>query len=350
MQIKTFTAPTIGEAMERVRLEIGAEAVIVSARQDKGAAEVTAAADDDAPAGGEEQTGPRTPGEPRRVPWLKKNKRSTDMVLDPSDRVRQALTFHGAPRALANRLVRGVSALGEDGADRGDTSDAFQSVIEDAFAFAPLDGILEKTVIFFGPPGCGKTVTVAKLATRHALNKGTAPGLITADVQRAGGIEQLEGFARILEADLKVVASPGGLGEAAAKGWTGGGLFIDTPGTNPFSPSDMSFLADMIDAADALPVLILPAGADVEETADAAAAFSAIGAKQLIVSRTDAVRRQGAALAAADAGNLEFLGLGTSTQIADGITPATPRLLARLFLPEIDQTHDTWPGQEKETP
>ena len=344
MQVKTFTAPTLGEAMELVRHEIGAEAVIVSARQDTAGAQITATLGEDASAGGAPA---RDEQETRRVPWLRKTKPTRTGGLDPSDRVRQALNFHGAPYALAQRLVRGISAANADGET---AENAFQSVLEDAFTFTPLESLLEKSLILIGPPGSGKTVTVAKLAAQHTLNKGTPPGLITADVQRAGGIEQLEGFARILESDLKVVASPGGLSEATSKPEKGVGLYIDTPGTNPFSTSDMAFLSDLVEASGAIPVLTLASGGDVEETADAAAAFSTIGAGTLIMTRTDTSRRQGACLAAADSGNLSFLALGIAARIAGGLSPVSPRVLSRLFMPEIDVPGDWETDIKSSTP
>lgn len=333
MQTKTFTAPSIGDAMELVRLEFGSEAVIVSTRRDDDGVEVTATLDVDETASDEDSI---------KVPWLRKRHAQPDAVLDPSDRARQALFFHGVADPLAQRLIRAVSAryaemdpMG-DGRNRG-SNEAFYDVIAEAFTFEILDDLSRQPTMLIGPAGSGKTVTVAKLAARHTLHKGGAPGLMTADVQRAGGVEQLEGFARILETDLKVVASPGGAADTITKTWDRNGLFIDTPATNPFSSSDMTFLSDMIEATNAKPILVLAQGGDASEVADVASAFAGIGAKGLIVTRTDAQRRQGTVLTAADAGGLPLFGAGIAAQIAEGLMPMTPRQLAGMILPNPNE-------------
>lgn len=346
MQTKTFNAPTIGDAMELIRLEFGPEAVIVSNRRNENGVELTATLDAD--------ESDSTPEETSKVPWLRKRHARPDAVLDPSDRVRQALAFHGVSEPLLHRLVRAVSARYADMDPMGDgrnkgSNESFYEAITESFTFSPLDGLSEKPTMLIGPAGSGKTVTVAKLAARHTLNKGRPPSLITADVQRAGGIEQLEGFARILETDLKIVASPGGAADAATKAWNGNGLFIDTPATNPFSTSDMTFMADLIEATGAEPVLVLSQGGDAAEIADIASAFAGLGVKSLIVTRTDTHRRQGTLLSAPDAGGFTLLGAGVSPQIAGGLTPMTPRLLARMILPEpdADEREDTHSGESR---
>ncbi len=65
-----------------------------------------------------------------------------------------------------------------------------------------------KVVQFMGSSGSGKTTTIAKLATRYALEY--SPGevlLATTDIYRVGGREQLRGFARILGIPLRSVTT-----------------------------------------------------------------------------------------------------------------------------------------------
>ncbi len=67
-----------------------------------------------------------------------------------------------------------------------------------------------------GPPGAGKTLTCAKLAARHVL-RGAAPGVITADGQRAGASAQLAAFTGVLGLTLAVAPTPATLGKALAR-------------------------------------------------------------------------------------------------------------------------------------
>lgn len=58
--------------------------------------------------------------------------------------------------------------------------------------------------MLIGPPGAGKTLTIAKLATRSTPS-GRKVGVITTDTARAGGIDQLAAFTKLLKLKLLAV-------------------------------------------------------------------------------------------------------------------------------------------------
>ena len=61
-------------------------------------------------------------------------------------------------------------------------------------------------VLFFGPSGSGKTTTIAKMATRYALEYGTQNILLaTTDIYRVGAREQLRSYARILGVPIRTI-------------------------------------------------------------------------------------------------------------------------------------------------
>lgn len=62
------------------------------------------------------------------------------------------------------------------------------------------------TVLFFGPSGSGKTTTIAKMATRYALEHGTQNIMLaTTDIYRVGAREQLRSYARILGVPIRTI-------------------------------------------------------------------------------------------------------------------------------------------------
>lgn len=62
------------------------------------------------------------------------------------------------------------------------------------------------TVLFFGPSGSGKTTTIAKMATRYALEYGTQDIMLaTTDIYRVGAREQLRSYARILGIPIRTI-------------------------------------------------------------------------------------------------------------------------------------------------
>ena len=62
------------------------------------------------------------------------------------------------------------------------------------------------TILFFGPSGSGKTTTIAKMATRYALEYGANNIMLaTTDIYRVGAREQLRSYARILGIPIRTI-------------------------------------------------------------------------------------------------------------------------------------------------
>jgi len=109
----------------------------------------------------------------------------------------------------------------------------------------------------------------------------------------------------------------------------------------------MKELAQLIAAGDIEPILVLPAAFDSTESGEMARIFAAIGARRLIPTRLDIARRLGGLISAAHQGGLAFADAGTASQVADGLTPLTPRVLANYFMP--NKTVSTISEQAKST-
>ena len=58
--------------------------------------------------------------------------------------------------------------------------------------------------VFVGPPGVGKTTTIAKIAAQERARRGRKLGLVAADGFRIGAVEQLRMFADIIGAPFKI--------------------------------------------------------------------------------------------------------------------------------------------------
>jgi flagellar biosynthesis protein FlhF len=285
MRLRTIQAPRMADAMARLRAELGEEAVILSTRRTRDGVEVTAAQEpDDEPL----VIAPEAPA-PRAIP--------------------SALLRHNVPAALAARLSGAPLA----------------AALAATFRFAPLP-LNDLPLLLAGPPGAGKTLTAAKLATRLVL-AGRAPLLVTADGRRAGAAEQLAAFARVLGLPLAVASSPSALAKALARRMEGQPAVVDMPGCDPFNAAETRALLTLLDAARGTPLLVLPAGMDAEESGETARAFALLGCRHLLPTRLDAARRLGGVLAAAEVG-LTFTEAGTGQDAAAGLTPMNPEWLA----------------------
>ncbi len=291
MRLKLYRAPSMGAAMAELRRELGAEALILGSRRIAGGVEVTVALD------------------PEAAP----------SVPDPSGEVlrarRDSLRFHGLPEALAALLEEGemVAALRRHVAF---------GALPIAAGAAPL--------LFVGPPGAGKTLTVARLATRLVL-AGGAPLVISADGKRAGATEQLAAYTRLLGLRLLVASQPISLARAMMRRQGGVPVLIDAPGIDPFDRAACEEMAALAGASGAGMALVLPAGLDAAAAADIAAGFATIGAASLVATRLDLARRLGGVLAAATAGRLALAEAGISAA-ADGLVPMSAEFLAERLL------------------
>jgi flagellar biosynthesis protein FlhF len=305
MRLRTFTAATMSEAMALVRARLGADAIIVSTEEgDDGATRVTAAV--------EHAERPSPVVEP-----------------DVIDVLNEALSGHGLSPILVEKILCAALPFETD-----DPLLALSSAFATFFTFAPIEA--RRPVLLVGPPGAGKTVSIAKLATR-AVMAGQAVRLVTADTVRAGAIEQLEAFARVLQLPLHRAESAQRLAPIAAEAKPGEQLLIDTPGINPYSAGDRRELAVLIAESGAEPVLVLPAGGDAHDTVEMARIFRDLGATRLVVTRLDMVQRLGSVIAAADGLRLSFAEAGISPDIAKGLAAFNPVVLARLLLPKPEQ-------------
>ena len=190
--------------------------------------------------------------------------------------------------------------------------------------FAPLPQ--DRPLLLVGPPGAGKTLSCAKLAARWTM-AGQSPLVVTADGARAGAVEQLAAFTRLLGLTLAVAAQPEVLVKAMQARKPGQPALIDGFGCDPFDAAQAERLHRLAQAAEAAPVLVLPAGLDAEESAELARAFHLLGARHLLPTRLDMARRLGGVLAAAASG-LALTEAGIGPQVAAGLQPLTPAWLA----------------------
>lgn len=308
MRLRNFTAPSMQEAMARVRQELGADAIIVST-DDTAAGEVRVTA---------------------AVEEADLRLGQTPPAADVTDRLSEALAANGVPGTLAEKILMASLSL-----DADDELAALSGALAAVFTFAPIpDRGRSRPIMFVGPPGAGKTMTIAKLAARAVMAKRPIR-LITADTVRAGAIEQLAAVARILELRLHAVENVRRLAEAAA----GGGeelTLIDTPGINPYNAVDCRDLTALVAAAGAEPLLVTAAGGDAVDCVEIARIFRDLGCSRMAVTRLDLTHRLGSVLAGAAGAKLAFCEAGVAPEIADGLSPFNPMVLARRLLAQAE--------------
>lgn len=314
MHLKTFIADSLPEAMALVREQLGDDAVILSSEPDpdSGGVHVTAALEGDRPEAGlfEAVNG-----------------------MDALNRLSTALAFHRIPTDLCDRLVIAAGA-----ADAGNLNEALVAAIEaevpfTAFPSAPTP----RPLLLLGPPGSGKTATAAKLAAQVRVRGGRTT-LITLDTGKAGGLAQIGAFAEALGAPLREANDAASLRRAVKACPDTHFVVIDAIGASPFDVDAMRELSDWLEAANAEGILVMQASSDSFEAAETACAYAEVGAGAYIPTKLDACRRIGGIVSAADQARLPLMAAGTSPTIGGGLRAITPGQLARLILPDEEET------------
>ncbi|MGB9151464.1 MAG: GTPase [Alphaproteobacteria bacterium] len=315
MRLKSFHGATLTEAMRLVREALGEDAIIVATREDdNGGMRVTAAVDEvsaSTKAASLQAPAPASDG-------------SNAMEI-----IAEALTRHQVPSALAEKIMATATQFASD-----DPLLALGAALDMHFKFQPVaDPVSEhgasKPLMLVGPPGAGKTLCIAKFATRSMLSK-KKPTVISTDLERAGGMEQLAAFTRVLKLNLVEIEDWNALRDVVEM-QKSGTVLIDTAGRNPFDDGEKETIREYV-AAVGDATLVLPAGLDATEAIDLAQEFKRLGATRLIVTRIDAVKRLGSLLRIAYETKLPFANYCASYKVTEPPWPLNPVVLARLVL------------------
>ncbi len=311
MRIKTYTASSVPLAMDEIRKDFGARAVILSNQRTYDGVRITVGLED-------EQT----------------EDMLHEALYGSADeqtlgRLQKALEAQSVPALLIERILSATDANDANN-DVRLLSGAFSRV----FRFAPLPQEPSKRAFMLvGASGSGKTIAVAKMAVKAKLT-GKKIAVITTDIKRAGAIEQLEAFTKILELNLIKVRKPDLLKSAIEVERTHKDLIlIDTPGVNPFLSQDIALLSEMkADTEGIEPVLVMSAGQDAFEAAEMAEAFLPLGVARVMGTRLDLSRRVGNILYAAQSNGYALTDVGISAHVSEGLCPLKSTSLAELIL------------------
>jgi flagellar biosynthesis protein FlhF len=251
-------------------------------------------------------------------------------TIDMSDRTARAMADALRPHSLSDDLIAAIVA-GARKADIDDDLHRLEKGLAATVDFAPIHFSPMTPIMLVGPTGAGKTSCGAKLAA-SALNRGSTAFIMSADVGRAGAIDQIKAYGDALGADFYITETPHDVASALRSKRPTGVVILDTPGVSPYDPGDFAALRQFQEATSGEAVLVLPASGDVEEFKDWANAFKEFGARRMIITKLDATRRIGGALSAAFAGGFALAYFSQTPFISEGLLDATPEFLARRLL------------------
>lgn len=143
-------------------------------------------------------------------------------------------------------------------------------------------------VIFVGPTGVGKTTTLAKIAANYSLNHKKKVGLITADTYRIAAVEQLKTYAEILGMPVEVIYSINEINDAKDKYQDKDIILIDTAGRSYRNKTQFDELKMLVDASQADEVfLVLSATTGVRNCREVLQSYDFLKDYKLIFTKFD---------------------------------------------------------------
>ena len=334
MQIKRFEANSMSEALQQVKRELGSDAVILSARSLKrgrgiwgkirsSGVEVTAAMDtkpfanDRSRKYSTKTVNPHPGGQWRHQPTVSRRHQQilksygdhSDLVRKPSavdqrrtatrkdssanDDIYQLLIRQNIKKEYATEIVANLPHRSFT-----PTNGAVTSQVEPLANALRAAGVMSKPysnnndsrhiLALVGPPGVGKTSTLAKLAAYFSVGANKTVACINMDNYRVAGSTQLKTYAHILGMPVVEAASRKQLTAAIKSFQNHDVVLIDTPAINRQDESSTRHFSRVLRKDPAIETLLLiDALSREEEQFDLLDRTTCLSVKRLILTKTD---------------------------------------------------------------
>ncbi len=190
-----------------------------------------------------------------------------------------------------------------------------------------------RVVALVGPTGVGKTTTIAKLAANFRLRDRHKVGLITVDTYRIAAVEQLRTYADIIDLPMEVVSTPREMREAVCRLSHLDLILMDTAGRSPRDELKLQELKSMLSEAAADEVhLVLSATAGAHALDKTARHFADVGTTALILTKLDEAMGLGNLLPLLRGCDLPLSYVTNGQNVPDDIQPANREKLAAATL------------------
>ncbi|HSU89123.1 MAG TPA: flagellar biosynthesis protein FlhF [Terriglobia bacterium] len=334
--MKTYKTHSLHEGLEDIKRDLGSEALILSTRSvsvrppyslfKKPAWEITAALEEK-PA----VVAPPPPA-PAPKPKIVTAPKSTAAavavaparIIQKDPRMEELIGEIGELKKSLRSLSKAIPAKSENGgglfaelvtngidhdwadhlittASRGNPApselrERVRRLLADQLIIAPPVELRAKTRIvsaFVGPTGVGKTTTIAKIAGHAAIRMKKKVAMISTDMFRIGGQEQLSRLGELLGIPTYGCADVSTLKDLVASLDDRNLILIDTPGSSPSDLARLSKLETVTSAADAKVHLVISATTRSEDITKIVTRFQRFSPTSVIFTKIDETDSKG---------------------------------------------------------
>ncbi len=395
MVIKKFIAPTMPEALAKVKKELGEDAVILKTRMNKkgGAGngknvEVTAAVEKEQkprfnvsnetvniepkesriPGSAKTETQPSGDMPSEKLEQLSKEIANLKQSFSEQNKTRPAGSFFGSfssemltvgrelmaknlSEELAFKVVSRISNS-EDGfgLDKNEiaarVTQTLCSMIPDGHPIRLKDNG-PTVVMFIGMAGSGKTSAIARVATQFKVEQNRKVAIVTTDNYRADSSHQVKSFCRILGCPCGIVYTPEEL-SMAIKSQPEGLILVDTAGVSPNDDKELGELHSLIRAANLHELhLVAAASTPSRDIHRLISTFDEFGIDRILITKLDETQAPGGVITAAIESGKKLSYMSGSREIPGKFNIASSESLADI-LTSVKTTEISEPEWEME--
>jgi flagellar biosynthesis protein FlhF len=308
MRIRKFTANNYSTALQQVKQELGADALILSTRSIKPPSPI---------AGKKEATRVEITAAVEYAPPVVEPQVSSEQKPEKADADLKSLIFsllsqtdRAQSMGLMPHQFDTFSHLVENGLDEKLAAKILKKALEQNSEqtslkeplkvmnlmkkVLPCKGEIDlsiygpKIVAFVGPTGVGKTTTVAKIAAEYALRRDKKVAMISLDTYRLGAIDQLRTYGEIMEVPVEVAAGKEELRKIIASHEDKDLILIDTAGRSHQDKDYSRQLKEVFDAVGGVEThLVLSVTAQEKLFTATYHQFSSMGVDRVLFTKLD---------------------------------------------------------------
>jgi flagellar biosynthesis protein FlhF len=332
MFLKRFRANNVRDALRATREELGPHALVLSTEMVPAyglrglmgvrEVEITAAIE-------------REPSVARPEESVNRQAPAGAALPDHVAELAARLAATGLDESIASEVARSIPTSARRGATPARLRDALAARLAD---LAAPDREYARAEVFIGPPGCGKTTTIAKIASQERARGGQRLGLLAADGFRIGAIEQLRTYADILDAPFKVARTADDL-HALLEQRSRTPVLVDTAGRSPSDSAARKLFRVVGEAAGVRTHLVLPASTSVAAARRILDGYAEARPTRLVLTKVDEADSLSPLVSLLHERQVPISYLGTGQRVPEDLNRATAQLLAASVLGESAPVH-----------
>ena len=240
----------------------------------------------------------------------------------------------GLDRDLAEAVVEEIPASRRRDISQGQLKAALATCVA---GLGCRDAALGQINVFIGPPGVGKTTTIAKIAAQARARGERRFRLVAADGSRVGAVEQLRLYADIIGSPFVVARTPEEI--TGAVGSSRLPVLVDTPGLSPANEEAAAFFA----ALGALPKvrmhLVVPASTTPRDFDRIWERFAMAGADRVVISKIDEAETVMPLVRSLRQRDVRVSLLGLGQRVPEDLAEGDPDSIAACLLGQLPTVH-----------